>query len=143
MKFILSLVPLLTVNAVALKLAGNCDASVKLGGVTLPASKGATAADTCTLAIKSAGKGVEVLQSAINACYKSLLKDGVPLKVGGDFGAKTEAALKSFQAKIGVPADGVYGPSTRAKLEFFDEAAGKCVVYGKWMDVFDAQYGLI
>jgi murein L,D-transpeptidase YcbB/YkuD len=59
------------------------------------------------------------------------LKDGVPLKVDGDFGAKTEAALKSVQAKIGVPADGVYGPSTRAKLEFFDEAAGKCVVYGK------------
>jgi peptidoglycan hydrolase-like protein with peptidoglycan-binding domain len=132
MKFILSLLPLLAIQAAALKLAEPCGASVKLGGITLPAATDkATAPDACTMQIKSAGKGVEALQSAINSCYKPLLKDGVPLKVDGDFGAKTEAALKSVQAKLGVPADGVYGPSTRAKLEFFDEAAGKCVAYGK------------
>jgi murein L,D-transpeptidase YcbB/YkuD len=130
MKFILSLIPLLAANAMALKLASGCDASVKLGGVTIPASAGATAADTCTMAIKSAGKGVEALQAAINACYKDVLAGGVPLKVDGDFGAKTEAALKGVQAKIGVEASGVYGPATRAKLGFPNEA-GVCVVYGK------------
>ena len=35
----------------------------------------------------------------------------------GDFGANTEAALKSFQADHGLEVDGEYGPLSKAKLE--------------------------
>ena len=39
-------------------------------------------------------------------------KDGVD----GDFGAKCEAAVKDFQAKKGLTADGIYGKKTHAAL---------------------------
>jgi peptidoglycan hydrolase-like protein with peptidoglycan-binding domain len=130
MKFILSLLPFLAVQAVALSVAADCGASLTVAGVTIPVAQDAKAADTCTLQIKSTGDGVKALQTAINACYKPVLKNGEPLKVDGDFGPKTEAAFKSVQEKIGVPADGVYGLSVRAKL-LFPDASGKCVAFSK------------
>lgn len=39
-----------------------------------------------------------------------------PLAVDGDFGAKTETAVKWFQGKHGLAKDGIIGPKTYAKL---------------------------
>ncbi|RAY13468.1 hypothetical protein DPM19_20645 [Actinomadura craniellae] len=50
---------------------------------------------------------------------RALLKAGEKLPTfgaDGDFGAETEAAVKSFQRKAGITADGIYGPQTAAKL---------------------------
>lgn len=56
------------------------------------------------------GSAVKLLQSALNAAdYKAGSADGI-------FGAKTESALRKFQAKYKLAADGVYGPKTKAKL---------------------------
>ncbi len=61
--------------------------------------------------LKRGSKGtlVSQLQTLLN-------QHGAKLTVDGDFGAATEAAVKSFQAKNGLEADGVVGPKTAAKL---------------------------
>jgi N-acetylmuramoyl-L-alanine amidase len=56
------------------------------------------------------GSMVKLLQTALNAAGFGC---GT---VDGAFGAKTEAAVKKFQAKYGLAADGIYGPKTKAKL---------------------------
>lgn len=61
------------------------------------------------LAFGSYGGDVKLLQEALN-------KHGYGLKVDGIFGNKTEAAVKDFQSKNGLVADGIVGPKTIAKL---------------------------
>lgn len=50
------------------------------------------------------------LQALLNAKY------GYDLEIDGAFGAKTEAAVKDFQRKHGLTADGIVGPKTWAAL---------------------------
>ncbi len=56
------------------------------------------------------GAGVVRLQHILNN-----LSVG-PLDEDGQFGPKTEAAVKSFQTNQGIPADGVVGPRTWTDL---------------------------
>ncbi len=56
------------------------------------------------------GAGVGAIQTALNA-------QGFKVTVDGDFGDKTEQAVKSFQAKNGLKQDGVVGPLTWKKLK--------------------------
>ncbi|WP_368738096.1 peptidoglycan-binding protein [Myxococcus sp. AM009] len=72
-----------------------------------PAAAGAVA----LLATGARGPEVSQLQQALN-------KAGAqpPLAVDGDFGPLTEAAVKQFQARSGLQADGVHGPRTAARL---------------------------
>jgi len=56
------------------------------------------------------GEDVRVLQGA-------LVVKGADLRVDGDFGAKTESAVKAFQTQNHLSADGIVGPATRAALE--------------------------
>lgn len=44
---------------------------------------------------------------------------GYDIKADGDFGAKTESALKSFQKKVGLKEDGVWGATTQAKAKAY------------------------
>lgn len=54
----------------------------------------------------SVGGAVRVLQAELNESFPKLLV------VDGDFGARTEAAVRSFQKKKGLVVDGVCGPKT-------------------------------
>ena len=53
------------------------------------------------------------LAAAIQA---ALCDAGQSLDIDGEFGPKTEAALREYQKKNGLDADGVAGPATYAKL---------------------------
>ena len=61
------------------------------------------------------------IQLALTECQ------GYTLDTDGLFGAATESALKSFQSKHGLAADGIYGPQTAKKLS--------------WMTIVDYGYG--
>ncbi|MFE5338775.1 peptidoglycan-binding protein [Isoptericola sp. NPDC056578] len=61
---------------------------------------------------KTRGDGVVQLQASMNYCFgQSIAADGV-------FGNNTRDALVAVQKKIGVTADGRYGPETRNKMKW-------------------------
>jgi Putative peptidoglycan binding domain/CHAP domain len=63
--------------------------------------------------LKHGAKGGRVKQ--LQLCLNKVMRSG--LAADGDFGPKTEAALKAFQKKAGgLTVDGQYGPRTAAKL---------------------------
>lgn len=65
----------------------------------------------CRLRLGDRGDGVKQLQSTLVECYnESLARDG-------DFGSRTEAALKRAQASAHTTADGIYGPDTRRAIK--------------------------
>lgn len=64
-----------------------------------------------TLRINSKGEEVKTLQTALN-------KYGYGLSVDGIFGAKTEWAVRAFQASKGLSVDGVVGPKTWVALGY-------------------------
>jgi peptidoglycan hydrolase-like protein with peptidoglycan-binding domain len=68
---------------------------------------------TCILRQGGNAAATRDLQSTLRYCYSG------NLVVDGAFGPKTAAALKVVQSKVGVTADGVYGPVTGAKLHWF------------------------
>lgn len=56
------------------------------------------------------GGHVEALQRALRA-------DGTHIAIDGDFGARTEAGLRRFQARHGLAVDGLAGPATWAAID--------------------------
>jgi hypothetical protein len=52
----------------------------------------------------------------VKAVQEALISAGIALKADGDFGAATETAVKAFQQKKRLTADGVVGPATLAAL---------------------------
>ncbi|MER7009580.1 peptidoglycan-binding domain-containing protein [Dactylosporangium sp. NPDC000555] len=66
----------------------------------------------CGLKYGNNNAAVSTLQLTLNYCYKE------NLDVDGDFGSRTQAALKRAQATVGVSADGEYGPITAGHLKF-------------------------
>lgn len=65
-----------------------------------------------TLKKGSKGADVKTLQQALNKA------GGYGLNVDGDFGAKTEAAVRDFQKKNGLSVDGIVGAKTWAELGY-------------------------
>ena len=54
----------------------------------------------------------------VKLLQRALTRLGYPAgKADGDYGASTQTALKSFQQKSGLTADGVLGPKTLAALK--------------------------
>jgi zinc D-Ala-D-Ala carboxypeptidase len=89
-------------------------ASVAVGVVTT----GPASADACftwgrTLRAGMSGSDVTQLQIRVAGWPAS---SGEVLSVDGNFGPRTEAAVRRFQAAYGLGADGVAGPQTFAKL---------------------------
>jgi peptidoglycan hydrolase-like protein with peptidoglycan-binding domain len=62
-----------------------------------------------TLKIGAKGESVEVLQTKLN-------KLGYNLLVDGEFGTRTENAVKTFQKDAKIVVDGVVGPQTWGAL---------------------------
>ncbi|MEV6321481.1 peptidoglycan-binding domain-containing protein [Nocardia sp. NPDC051787] len=58
------------------------------------------------------GSGVIALQKALNKCYKAGLSED------GKFGPRTRSALMSAQKDAKTDPDGIFGPDTRAKMEW-------------------------
>ena len=58
------------------------------------------------------GSDVNTLQELLN----QLAIITPALEVDGDFGSKTEAAVKAFQKKVGIKQDGIYGDETHKAL---------------------------
>lgn len=74
-----------------------------------------------TLKNGSKGDDVKTLQSALNKFGYALIVDGV-------FGAKTEIAVKNYQMKNGLVADGIVGPKTWDKLGITSaQSNSKCI----------------
>jgi zinc D-Ala-D-Ala carboxypeptidase len=81
------------------------------------AAAGASAADACytwsgTLSEGASGEAVRQLQIRV-AGYPG---SGSQLSVDGQFGPATKAAVQRFQSAYGLPADGVAGAQTFAKI---------------------------
>lgn len=80
-----------------------------LTGIGAPAVGNPYSVPTKTLKRGSRGNGVRWLQYALNERKYGLIVDG-------DFGQKTEDAVKSYQAKRGLVVDGIVGARTRGEL---------------------------
>ena len=77
------------------------------------------------LRLNDRGPMVQKLQEALNKVVAS------GLVADGHFGAKTEAALKTFQTRNNLTPDGVAGPATFKKLGLDVSAVGKDARLGK------------
>ena len=66
-----------------------------------------------TSAVVVNSPAVKALQQNLNICYQQ------QLTVDGAFGPATKSALMAAQRKIGIAADGVYGPITRNNMLWF------------------------
>lgn len=86
------------------------DVSKAIGGVVAPTIT-PTPSETTYLMIGCEGNAVEQLQKNLN----TVLKAG--LVVDGDFGEKTEKAVKDFQKKYNLLIDGIYGEKSDAKMK--------------------------
>ncbi|WP_407364712.1 DUF3380 domain-containing protein (plasmid) [Pseudomonas luteola] len=64
---------------------------------------------TATLKHGDKGQPVTDLQNLLN-------KNGAQLRLDGLYGDDTEKAVKAYQAKVGLVADGIAGPKTQARL---------------------------
>lgn len=81
---------------------------ISYGGTTTPAT------DKPVLRYGTNSTAVRILQAGLNKVFPSY--PSLPLVVDGDFGPRTELAVKEFQRRVGLPADGVVGPATREQL---------------------------
>jgi len=66
-----------------------------------------------TLRYGSCGRDVQQLQQLLN---KSL-QHGLPLRIDGQYGRSTEAAVRLYQVSVGLRVDGVVGPDTWTALK--------------------------
>jgi peptidoglycan hydrolase-like protein with peptidoglycan-binding domain len=81
---------------------------LKADGIAGPMTLGSL--NPATVKLGSTGAQVKLVQTTLNA-------KGYKVSVDGVFGKKTLAAVKSFQTKNGLKADGIVGPATHAKLK--------------------------
>lgn len=73
-------------------------------------------ASTGMLRMGSAGPRVRELQALLG-------RAGFPVKVDGDYGPSTKAAVQAFQRATGLQADGVAGPKTLAEIARYRQSS--------------------
>ena len=83
----------------------------KLGGKVDPVTPQPQPAAFTTLKKGSKGEAVKTLQTNLNKVL------GISLVADGDFGNATLKAVKQFQTKYGLTADGIYGQKTNEKMQ--------------------------
>lgn len=79
-----------------------------------PITAGGGQGDAAMLRYGSSGSAVERLQAGFNRIFPSY--PGLPLVIDGDFGPRTELAVREFQRRVGLKADGVVAQQTREQL---------------------------
>jgi peptidoglycan hydrolase-like protein with peptidoglycan-binding domain len=108
---------------------------VPSGTIEVPAASNGH--QTCLIQRGSANRGaVFGLQRTMVKCYGGL-RMASPyqnekiqgLSADGDFGPRTEAALKAVQAYARVTVDGSYGPVTRDHMRFISTNGRNCYAY--------------
>lgn len=101
------------------------------GSVTasLP-SEGTELSKVCLSRQGDAGSGVSALQRAMKACY------GQNIATDGQFGPATRNALLNVQRRLGVTADGIYGPETGNRMYFPTNYSGGCNYKGAQYDKY-------
>jgi peptidoglycan hydrolase-like protein with peptidoglycan-binding domain len=72
--------------------------------------------DVPNVRMRDNGAGVRELQQQLNEVL------GTNLRVDGQFGPRTREAVRDLQSVFGIPADGIYGPMTRAMMRSEREA---------------------
>jgi peptidoglycan hydrolase-like protein with peptidoglycan-binding domain len=90
------------------------DQKLEVDGIAGPKTRAALDAALQQLngpRLKKGATGAQVEQ-----LQRDLTKAGFPAKPDGEFGPKTDAALRNFQRANGLEADGIYGPQTRAAM---------------------------
>jgi hypothetical protein len=100
-------------------------------GVELPAKDRFTVVLPATTALSSdcflvngdSSSAVRVLQDALRLCNGQ-----TALKIDGNFGAKTEAAVKAVQKAHGISQDGGYGNQTRGVMMWPDNNSSRCAI---------------
>lgn len=113
--------------------------NVNRGGnnLSVPATNGGNV--TCLIGRTQAANSavVRTLQYTLRTCYPAV-RLASPynnelvgnLATDGDFGARTEAAMKGVQSNIGTTPDGVYGQNTRNAMRFTsNDVPGRCYHY--------------
>jgi len=70
---------------------------------------------------------------AVRLLQKNLNDHGAKLEVDGDYGDSTEVAVRDYQLKVGLVADGIAGDKTQASL-----AGGECQLLLKHADLVNA-----
>lgn len=87
----------------------------KLGGTSSSSSTTSNttnnSSNSSVLRKGSTGSAVKTLQTNLNKTINA------GLAVDGNFGSKTEKAVKDFQKKYDLAVDGIYGPKTQAKMK--------------------------
>jgi peptidoglycan hydrolase-like protein with peptidoglycan-binding domain len=79
----------------------------------LEAAAAGSGGGTTILRKGDTGRAVAAMQTLLIAVGYNLGSSGAD----GVFGTGTETALKAFQTSVGLTADGLYGPTTKAALE--------------------------
>lgn len=98
-----------------------------------------------TIEYGSKSADVKILQDLLN----SLLKPSPNLKVDGNFGSRTDAAVKKIQAQFNIGIDGIVGPKTWQALE--NKKQGKPIINSPkiidftntWMPIAEREKGQI
>jgi lysozyme len=104
-------------------------APAKAGGVKpldgIPYNCNYAPAPWPTISWGSTGPAVKQAQCYLNDSLKPWLH--TPLVVDGQFGPKTDAAVRTFQGCAGIGVDGIVGPVTWSKLQYWaDQTVWLC-----------------
>ena len=81
--------------------------------LAVPATNGGASPFHCHLQRGYSNRAVWYLQYSITWCYRDYREDVLNIAVDGNYGPKTQAAVRRVQEIEHIKVDGTYGPQTR------------------------------